>query len=254
VVAIMTEVIAWPPFQLTGWELAEVYPQSRSVGLIEGRSRTSSAQRARRVATANVTGIGTDLAGAGYVRMLNRMWAGGPQLVRVQARSALWWLYQGQYDLRADILEWTDGGTELLWTAGSAGLLWNEGEYALSGEPSTDGGWHSLTVTGLPPSRIVARPSEIISVTDGVSTEAAYALRVTRSDAAGRATIRTDKASAFTLSGLVGIGNRENIVFEAVSVPRTVQGLSGSFGFQWDFREVFEDEYADGWSEVDPWD
>lgn len=249
----MTNVIAWPPFGLTGWELAEVFPQSRSVGLIEGRPRTSSAQRARRVASANVAGYGPDQAGAGYVRMLNRMWAGGPQLVRVQCASSYWGLTGRRANLRSEILEWTDGGAELLWTAGGAGLLWGAGEYAPHGEPSTDGGWHSLTVTGLPPSQIVARPAERITVTDGTTTEAAYALTVARSDATGAATIRTDKPEAFTLSGLVGIGEAENIVFEAVNVPRSIKPLSGDYGFQWDFREVFADEYADGWTEVDPW-
>lgn len=249
----MTDVIAWPPFQLTGWELADAYPQSRSVGLIEGRPRTSSAQRARRVATANVTGIGSDRSGAGYVRMLNRMWAGRPQLVRVLACSSLWPLGRKAVDLRADVLEWTTGGAELLWTSGDETLLWSEGEYALSGEPSTVRGWHSLTVTGLPPSQIIARPSEQISVTDGTTTETAYALTVTRSDATGAATIRTDKASAFTISGLVSIGHSESIVFEALGVPRSVRSASSDYGFQWDFREVFENEYADGWTEVNPW-
>ena len=118
----MTDVIAWPPFDLTGWELAEIYPQSRSVGLIDGRPRTSSAQRARRVATANITGIGKQQAGAGYVRMLNRMWAGRPNLVRVEAHSTLWHMYRGGYDLRNNVLEWTDGGSDLLWTAGGVDL------------------------------------------------------------------------------------------------------------------------------------
>ncbi|WP_339764958.1 hypothetical protein [uncultured Sulfitobacter sp.] len=249
----MTDVIAWPPFDLTGWELAEVYPQSRSVGLIEGRPRTSSAQRARRVATANITGIGKDLAGAGYVRMLNRMWAGKPNLVRVEACSTLWHLARGGFDLRNNVLEWTDDGTDLLWTAGGVDLLWGDGAYALQGEPATDGGWHSLTVSGLPPSRIVARPSELISVTDGDTKESAYVLTVARSDASGVATIRTDKPEAFTLTGLVSIGQRESIVFEAAGVPRSVQGVTGTFGYQWDFQEVFEDEYDDGWTEVDPW-
>lgn len=247
----MTNVIAWPPFGLTGWELAEVYPQSRSVGLIEGRPRTSSAQRARRVASANVAGYGPDQAGAGYVRMLNRIWAGNPQLVRVQCVP--WGLTGLRNDLRNSILEWTDGGAELLWTEGGTSLLWGDGEYALNGEPATDGTWYGLTVTGLPASRIIARPSERITVTDGTTTEAAFVLRVVRSDAAGAATIYTDKASAFTLSGLVSIGAAENIVFEAVNVPRSIKPLSGDYGFQWDFREVFEDEYSDGWTEVNPW-
>lgn len=249
----MTDVIAWPPFQLTGWELADVYPQSRSVGVIEGRPRTSSAQRARRVATANVTGIGTDLAGAGYVRMLNRMWAGKPNLVRMQAQSTLWHLYRGGYDLRANVLEWTDGGTELLWTEGGAPLVWGDGGYTLYGTPITDNGWRGLRVTGLPPSRIVARPSELISVTDGTTTEEAYVLKVTSSGAGGVARILTDKETPFTLAGLVSIGHSENIVLEAQGVPRAVQGVTGTFGFQWDFVEVFEDEYAGGWTEVNPW-
>jgi hypothetical protein len=249
----MTDVIAWPPFQLTGWELAELYPQSKSVGTIEGRSRTSSAQRGRRVATANVTGIGTGLDGAGYVRMLNRMWAGKPSLVRVECLSSLWYLARGDLDLRNNVLEWTDSETELLWTAGGVELLWGDGAYALSGEPATDSGWYSLTVSGLPPSRIVARPSELISVTDGATKETAYVLTVARSDASGVATIRTDKPEAFTLSGPVSIGARESIVFEAQGVPRSVQGVTGTFGYQWDFREVFENEYDDGWTEVDPW-
>ncbi|HDZ80721.1 MAG TPA: hypothetical protein ENH56_05685 [Roseobacter sp.] len=250
----MTDVIAWPPFDLTGWELDEVYPQSRSVGLIEGRPRTSSAQRARRVATANITGIGKQQAGAGYVRMLNRLWAGRPNLTRIEACSTLWYPYRGGYDLRNNVLEWTDDGTELLWTEGSATLLWGDGAYALSGVPAADGAWYALTVSGLPPSRIVARPSELISVTDTTgATETAYILTVIRSNVDGVATIRTDKATAFTLSGLVSIGHAESIVFEAQGVPRSVQGVTGTFGYQWDFREVFVDEYSDGWTEIDPW-
>jgi len=249
----MTDVIAWPPFQLTGWELAEVYPQSRSTGLIEGRPRTSSAQRGRRVATANVTGIGTGLDGAGYVRMLNRIWAGKPNLVRVECLSSLWYLAGGGMDLRNNILEWTDEGTDLLWTAGAVDLLWGDGAYALEGTPATDDGWHSLTVSGLPPSRVVARPSELISVDDGTTKETAYVLRTVRSDASGVATIRTDKPAAFTATGLASIGQRESVVFQAQSVPRSVQGATGTFGYQWDFREVFEDESEDGWAEIDPW-
>ena len=100
----------------------------------------------------------------------------------------------------------------------------------------------------------MARPSELISVTGTAGTsETAYVLTVARSDATGVATIRTDKPEAFTLSGLVSIGQRESIVFEAAGVPRSVQGVTGTFGYQWDFREVFEDEYSDGWTEVDPW-
>jgi len=200
-----------------------------------------------------VTGIGKELAGAGYVRMLNRMWAGKPNLVRVQACSSLWHLSRLGLDLRNKALEWTSEGVELLWSVGGVELLWDDSAYPLTCVPSTDGGWNSLTVSGLPPSTIVARPSELISVTGPSSVESAYALTVTRSDASGVAVIRTDKATPFTFTDLVSIGDKENIVFEALGVPRSVQGATGTFGFQWDMREVFEDEYSDGWTEVDPW-
>jgi len=247
------DVIAWPPFQLTGWELADVIPQSRSVGLIEGRARTSSALRPRRVATANVSGIGTNLDGAGYVRMLNKQWAGSPNLTRVVCLSSLWHLSRAGQDLRNTIMTWTDSGTDMLWTDNGTSMVWGDGAYALSGSPLTEGGYYGLTVSGLPPSQIIARPSELISVTDGATTETAYVMRTETSDASGVATIRTDKATAFTLTGLVSIGHGENIVFEAQGVPRAVQGVNAAFGFQWDFREVFADEYAGGFVEVNPW-
>jgi hypothetical protein len=243
------DVIAWPPFQLTGWELADVFKQSKSVGLIEGRSRTSSAQRGRRVATANVAGIGTDLDGAGYVRMLNMEWEGKPNLTRLPCLQSLWHLSRAGQDLASTILSWTDNGTDMLWTEGSTDMLWVN----YYGDPATDAGYNALTVSGLPASQIIARPSELISVSDGTTTETAYVLITTKSNADGVATIRTNKASAFTLSGLVSIGHSENVVFEASSVPRSVQGVGDAFGYQWDLTEVFADEYPGGFVELNPW-
>jgi hypothetical protein len=91
-------------------------------------------------------------------------------------------------------------------------------------------------------------------VTDGETSESAYVLSVVRSDANGEATIRTDKAEAFTIGEIVSIGDAENIVFEAAEgVPQAVQGLTGDFLYTWEFREVFEDEFSDGWTDVNPW-
>lgn len=249
----MTNVYAWPPFSITGWELAEVYPQSRSVGLIEGRSRTSAAQRPRRNATAIVQGIGQDESGAGYVRMLERQWAGAPKLVRVGCLQSLWFLSRRGLDLSTEIIEWADNGEELVWTVNGDDLVWGDGDWDLQGAPVADGPWASLRVEGLPPSRIVARPSEVIKVFGSSAIESAYVMTVARSDADGVATIRTDRATAFTQTGLVSIGEAESIVFEAQGTPRAVQGMSGNFSFTWDFREVFEDEYPGGWTEIDPW-
>jgi len=156
-------------------------------------------------------------------------------------------------DLTNTVFQWTAAGTDLLWTDGGVDLTWGDGAYALSGTPVSDGDWWALTVSGLPPSQIIARPSELISVSTNDAKEEAFVLTTARANAAGVATIRTDKATAFTLTGLVSIGQKENIVFEAQGVPRAVQVVSASYGFQWDFREVFADEYEGGFAEVNPW-
>lgn len=250
----MAEVFAWPPVGLTGWEIAEIEPQSRSVGIVLGRPRTSSAQVARRQAIAVIAGRGKDAAGAGYLRMLRRLWLGKPRLTRVSCLSSLWHLSRAGQDLSNGILEWTEGAVDLLWTEGGTDLIYGWGAYQTHATPVTDSGWHGLTVTGLPPSTIVARPSEPIRVTDGTDTEAAYVLSVSRSDGSGTAVIRTDKATAFTIPGLVSIGHREDVVFEALDLGRAIQPVRGAdWSFTWSFREVFEDEFAGGWSEVDPW-
>ncbi|MGJ8561682.1 MAG: hypothetical protein ACSHX3_15740 [Litorimonas sp.] len=250
----MTDVIAWPPFGITKWELAELYPQSRSVGLIGGRARTSSALRSRRVATASVRGIGPDMAGAGYVRMLNRLWGGRPRLVRVTCLPTLWFRARGNLDLSNTVLEWSAGNDDLLWSVDSDDLDWFYGSYPLQGVPMADGMWHGLEVTGLPPNTLVARPSDVIKVGVGdADPQSAYCLSVVRSDADGMALVRTDRAEAFTASGVVSIGEAEVITFETIDVPRSVQGLSSDFEYAWEFREVFEDEYSDGFTVVDPW-
>lgn len=246
----MTDVIAWPPVGLTAWELADSFPQSRSVSLIGGNARTSSALRERRIATATVLGRGIDQAGAGYVRMLNRLWHGKPRLTRVQCLSAIWHLAANGLDLRSPSLNWDVGSADLLWSSGES-LLWGAGPYVLTGVPGTDAGWPALVVSGLPPSVIVVRPSETVTVRGSTLTTFSRALTVTRSNAAGVATIRLETAIMF--AGAVAIGRAEDIVFEAIDQPRAAMPVRGEWAFSWDFREVFADEYPDGWVEVEPW-
>ena len=246
----MTDVIAWPPVGLTAWEFTRVDPVSRSVGLLDGRPRTSSAQRSRRLATAIVSGMGPDLAGAGYVEMLKEYLAGGRHLVRVECMSPNLQRVSSLH-LKNAHMEWTSSGTAMDWTSDGATMLWSD-NLEMHGVPATDGSWPALTVTGLPASSIVARPSDLITVTDSAGAkETSRVLMVARSDATGAATIRT--RDTFTLSGLVSIGDKESIVFEALDMPRAVQPVAGAWGYEWAFREVFADEYPDGWTERDPW-
>lgn len=247
----MTNVYAWPPVGLTGWELHVQTPISRSVGLIDGRPRTSSAQRKRRLATAVVPGINLDKAGAGYIEVLKELLAGGEHLVRVDALAPIWHLARGGQNLISRYVEWTTGGVELLWTSGGVDTYWSD-NLATYGTPTTDGGWPAITVTGLPADVIVARPGELLTVKADPDTaaESARVLTVARSDSSGTATIRI--MTAVTATGLVSIGETESIVFEAMDMPRAVQPVGVDWAYTWDFREVFSDEYA-SWTELDPW-
>lgn len=246
------EVVAWPPFAVTAWEIHDHFPQSRSVATIQGTARTSSALLPRRLVTASVRGIGVDRSGAGYVRMLNRRWAGKPRLVRMSCASALYRFSPSGLDLARSLMEWIVPSTPLLWTAGSGALRWGD-DLALLGAVATDGMWPAISVSGLPPNTVVARPSDLIEVTsgDGLTKQQSRAMKVTRSDGSGVALIRLE--TAFTIPGSVAIGVKETGVFEAQEVPRGSQPLSGDWLYQWSLREVFADEYPGGFTEVDPW-
>ena len=246
----MANVYAWPPVGLTGWELHTSNPVSRSPTFFQGTARTSSFQRERRYATAVVTGIGSDKNGAGYVENLKRLILGGRHLVRVPSMSPIWALARGNDDFTNAVLEWTDGGTDMLWTSGGTDMVWTSGDYAIQGTATTDDGWPAVALTGLPANKVVARPSEYITVTDSSATEASRVLTAATSDGSGNATVRL--FDAFTIDGLVSIGGCESIVFEALDMPRAVQPVGAKWSYTWNFREVFEDEY-DSWTELDPW-
>lgn len=244
------EVVAWPPFAITAWEIYDDFPRSRSVATIQGTPRTSSALLPRRKVTATTRGIGMDRSGAGYVRMLNRRWAGKEQLVRMECASALWRFSPSGLDLTKRMLEWIMPSTELLWTVGGDDLLWGDG-FALFGTVASDGIWPALSVEGLPPNVIVARPSDLIEVSNGSTVQQARALTVARSNGDGVALIRLE--TAISIGGFVSIGVKETGVFEALEVPRGSQPLSGDWSYQWSLREVFAEEYPGGFVDVDPW-
>lgn len=245
----MVNVIAWPPVSWTAFEWTLQQPIGRSRSIFDSRRIVSQAQRDRLVGVILVNGRGNDKAGAGYVEMLKRQLQGGVHLVRMNVRSPLWTGVSRGLDRRTSVLEWVEGSTEMEWVAGAADILWSTG-LPLSGVPEMDGTWNAIRVEGFPPNVIVARPSERITVTDGVTTEASTIMTVARSDSDGEALIRiTDE---LTMTGLVSIGDPESLVFEVEEMPRAVQPLSGNWAFTFNFRQVFEEE-TDGFVELDPW-
>ncbi|WP_422074084.1 hypothetical protein [Tranquillimonas rosea] len=248
----MAKVVAWPPVGLTAWELTKHHPIGRSRSYFGKPSRISGAGAARYLATATVTGIGADAASSGYVEMLKDQLGFGPQLVRVPSMAPLWHLHaRGRY-LVSRILGLTAGGDGWMLTTNTRDTFVSD-NLNTYGTPTTDNGWPAVRVEGLPPGAVI-RPSEFIVMRngeDGVADEPRRVLTLARADAFGWATIRLDQA--FTFSGLVSIGERRDVVFQALDIPRAVQPVSGSWSFEWRFREVFEHEFSDGFQEVDPW-
>jgi hypothetical protein len=246
-----TTVVAWPPVGLTGWGIGRSDGPTVSRGFFTNYRRTTAANVRRRMATCVVPGRNLDGAGAGYMEELKEQIAGGTHLVRVDCHSAIWHLRRADREFLAAALNLTAGGVTLSLTSGGAPVLMGAGGAALSGEPGTSGGFPILTVSGLPPNRIVVRPHERVSITDGTDTETARALRVTSSNGSGEAVIRLSEAMTIA-EGKVEIGGPESIVFEAMDLPQAVQPYRGDWAYTWQFREVFAAEVG-GFTEVDPW-
>lgn len=248
----MVDVIKWPPVGEVAFEISKTDPVSVSTSLIDKQPRFSRYGRSRRVARTSVSGIGPNAAGAGYMEMLKEYLEGGVNLTRVTTYSSIWHFVRAQNNpsIANCKIDWTAGGNELLWTDGSVDLHWWNNN--ISATPTTDGTWAAISVNGLPPNTIVVRPHENITVSSGGREQTTKALRVAMSDATGTALIRVK--DAITISGQVILGAAEDIVFRPLELPRAVQPQLGNWQYDWEFVEAFEDEYTEGFNEVNPWD
>ena len=242
----MVDVIAWPPVFAVGAENTIVQPIGVSRGLTGGRY-ASQAHPERRTATMVVAGIGKDLAGAGYVEMFKRALKGGANLTRLSPCPSHWHLAtRGLSNLRgAQPIEWVDNDIPVEWLDGADDVVFTHGA-RIDGIADLTGVWPKLVCSGFPPSRVIAFPSELVTV----GSASARVLRVASSDAAGNATLYLDTALP---DGSVIVGASESVVYEVQTpLPRSVQKTSGNFSFTFNLLEVFEVE-TDGFVEVNPW-
>lgn len=250
----MVDVIKWPPVGEVAFEISKVDPVSVSTSLIDGQPRFSRYGRSRRVARTSVSGIGPDAAGAGYMEMLKEFLEGGVNLTRVTTYSAIWHFVRSSNNSGIENykINWLDNTTDLLWTDNSVDLHWWNNDLPVT--PTTDGTWPALLVENLPPNTIVARPHENIRVCsiDGTQEQTTKVLKVCKSDSNGSAIIRV--RDTISVSGQIIIGATEDIVFRPLGLPRSVQPQLGNWQYDWDFVEAFEDEYSEGFVEVNPWD
>lgn len=247
-------VYKWPPVGVTGWEWSEIAPVAVSRSIITGADFTSAAQPRRKVASLNVSALANGRSGAGYVENLKVLLDGGINLVRLNSTPVNWWLdAQRLQALRqSQPLAWEVEENPLAWTTGGQPLRWFSGTL-LTGTATTVGAAPAVSVTGLPPLTLIARPAEYVTLfanpADTVGTTARV-LTEARSNDAGVAVIRL--MSALSGTGRINLGTSESAVFRPDALPRAVQGLSGDWGYSWTFRQVFADEVG-GFTEVDPW-
>ena len=241
----MADVVAWPPVTMMARESRPSRPGSTSYGM-KGNAYYSQAQASRRLYSGQALVTGRDLAGLGYIDMLYDELDGKLALVRVTPNPALWTGatrgllgFRGQQDM-----EWQEDGRTLIWDSG--GLVWAEGA-VISATAVMDGTFPAILCTGLPASRIVAFPGEIVRAETG---ETARVRKLERSDASGAARIRLN---AVLPTGDVLIGARESLVFEITEWPDGMSSDRFDGRGQFRFRQAFETDFADGFTEIDPW-
>lgn len=250
-------VYAWPPITAIGSEWTEVAPVEMSRSIITGAEYLSAAQRTRRYATVQVSGIGRDEMHAGYIEALKKYLA-GINAVRLYSYPINWWLAAiNQAGTRSAFpLLWTADGDDLEWTSGGVDLLWYSGAI-ITGTTGADAkGFPSITVTGLPANTLIARPGEFLTVFEDENDTTGITVMIVApatSDSSGEAEIRLFESPGAFTDARVNIGESDTAVFRPVgSYPRAVQPVSGGWSYTWEFREVFADEVG-GFVEVDPW-
>ncbi|MBR9841429.1 MAG: hypothetical protein GYB50_26785 [Rhodobacteraceae bacterium] len=250
-------VYAWPPVTAIGSEWTEIAPVQASQSIITGADYLSAAQRIRRYATLQVSGIGRDLMSSGYIETLKKYLA-GIHAVRLYSYPINWHLAAlDQQGARSALpLLWTADGDDLEWTSGGADMLWYSGAI-ISGTTGTDArGFPSITVTGLPANTLIARPGEFLTVFEDEKDTTGTTVMIVApatSDSSGEAEIRLFESPGAFTDARVNIGESDTAVFRPVgSYPRAVQQTAADWIYTWEFREVFADEVG-GFEEIDPW-
>ncbi|MEC9433869.1 MAG: hypothetical protein VYD87_13280 [Pseudomonadota bacterium] len=247
----MTNVIAWPPVNIVGAEWTEIAPVERSASLVTGREYLSATKRIRRLASLDVSAIGSDASGAGYMEMLKRLLA-GEHAVRLHSMPINWHVAapQNLTAWQSQRISWTESGEPLDWEA----LAWFSGAF-FTASTSISGGWQVVEISGLPPSSRIATPGEFMTVFDDMADDVGHVVQVlapAQSDESGNATVRVFETLPSITGGRVNLKSQATGVFRPVTYPRSVQPLGGDWTYSWEFREIFEDE-VDEFVEVDPW-
>lgn len=253
-------VFPWPPVGAVGAEWTLDMPVSRLRSAITGRDQMQASQRRRRIATVEVSALANGRMGAGYCEMLKQLLDGGIHAVRLQSSPINWWLDElrrqglGEGGVNSYPLTWRTNGNPLAWQTDGNPLNWYSGTVVTGGVPGEFHMWGTLTVTGLPPRTLVARPGDFIRVydmSDASIYEIARVVAAAVTDGSGSVTLKLDRVLTIS-NGRVNLAGQDEGVFRADSMPRAVQPIDGDWKYTWNFREVFADEVG-GFMERTPW-
>jgi len=238
------DVYAWPPVYTTAQYLTPSRPGQSSLGL-SGTAAHSQAAPTRRMWNATVSATAKDGNAHGYIEVLKILMDGKLPLVRVRPLPRHYRRVRGGAPtLGKRDLSWTSSGDPLGWTTSGSDLGWTVGSEVSATTGSDD--WQYIDCTGLPASRLVAAPGEMIEASNGAT---AHVLRPATSDASGNARIYLTSAIP---TGTVLIGVRESIALRIVDFPTSSQTLE-AYSYQFEMVEAFSTEYSGGFTELDPW-
>lgn len=249
----MPNVYAWPPVGVVGasWDRDDPISVSRSI--FTGADYVSTAGRSRRIANLNVSALAAGRSGGGYMEVLKRLLNGGVNLVRLNSTPLNWWLDADTSYRSSELVLWADGAADLEWTAGGTELFWFSGTLLTATTGTDAAGFPIITVSGCPANRLIARPGDFVTVfeaAEDTTGETIMVMTEATSNGSGVAVIRLLSVAPY--AARVNIGTSETGVFRALDLPRVVQPLDGNWIYQWQFREVFEDEEGT-FTEVNPW-
>lgn len=250
------DVFGWPPVGAVGTVWTFDQPSSVSVSALTGAARYSLIQPERRRARVVVSALARGRDGAGYSEVLKRLLQGGSKLVRLNSSPINWHLDDAQMRAfrQGNYFGWATASEPLTWIGPESAFAWFDGAF-LTGTIGTSGGYPAITVSGLPPLTLVARPADFATVFEDAHDPAERGVAImiiapARSNAEGVAVIRLYSPAPY--AARVSLGAPETAVFRATSIPTGEQPVGANWTLPWDFEEVFSAEVG-GFTEKPDW-
>ena len=249
----MTQIYQFPPVGVVSW-LPTVERRVRTSRYAPGGEvAVSSDGPARRVIDLTVSALSRDRAGFGYMEELWSLIDGGIGFVRLTLPPVNWHL--DRVRLRQSVgnapLKWSTGSEPLGWTTNGEPLQWFMNTIR-TGTAATVDGQPALTVTGLPPGIVVARPGDIVRVyaADHTDLGTARVRNLVRVDISGAATVIVSEALP---SGIVSFSDEEIAVFRMVEYSPQPWRVGQNTTVQTRLREALPSEYAGATDGYVPW-